>query len=92
VRSISLITPNQDMNSGGTYVIQQLAANLAERVRVNLVVDLAVPRPVEGVTTVHAPGLRSTDLPDADALVLYADSPSGDACAALPPEKGRRFI
>jgi hypothetical protein len=29
VRSITFITPNQDMKSGGPYAIQQLATNLA---------------------------------------------------------------
>jgi glycosyltransferase involved in cell wall biosynthesis len=92
VRSITFITPNQDMKSGGPYAIQQLAANLAGAVRVNLVVDQEVPTPLEGVRTVHAPGLRSTDVPDADAVVLYADAHFGEACAALPSKKGRRFV
>jgi glycosyltransferase involved in cell wall biosynthesis len=92
VRSITFITPHQDMASGGPFVIQQLAFELARRIRVNLVVQDHDPVPVPGVRTYRSAELRPAELPDAAAIIIHADAAHGDRFAALPDAKGKRFV
>ena len=92
LESLTLVTPHLDLSSGGTFVIRQLAALLAPTCRVNLVVQYSEPVPVPGVHVVRSADLDPAQVPDAAAIGLYADAPAGDAFAALPPSKGRKFI
>jgi len=92
IKSLTLITPNQDMASGGPYVIQTLARELAKVFEVNLVALHAAPREVEGVHVFQSPCLRPMEIPDADAIVLYADATVAEHFACLPASKGKRFV
>ena len=91
-RSITLITPGQDMTSGGIFAIHQMAVELGRTIDVNLVVLGYAPTPVERIKTFRSEFLNPHEIPDADAIVLYSDATLGDQFASLPASKGRKFI
>jgi 2-polyprenyl-3-methyl-5-hydroxy-6-metoxy-1,4-benzoquinol methylase len=80
------------MATGGTYVIETLARELSKVFRVNLVVQFTHPRHSEGVRLFHSLDLRPGEIPDADAIVLYADAARGEHFASLPASKGKKFL
>jgi glycosyltransferase involved in cell wall biosynthesis len=75
-------------NSGGVYAIHQLARECSKSMEVNLVVESDVALPVDGVA-VHALDLLDEGgFPEADALIIHADTPRGEALFGLPPDAG----
>ncbi len=92
LRSITFITPHQDMASGGTYAIQRLAMELGRLLPVNLVVQDHDPVPVAGVRTFRSAELQPSEIPEAAAIVIHADAGCGEQFSALPPTKGERFV
>ncbi len=86
--SCTLIVPHQRQASGGVYVIEQLARHLADSTEVNLAVRKGPIRPVEGVRVLHAPLLRSEELPDAELVIGGVAQPDPDRVLELPPSKG----
>jgi glycosyltransferase involved in cell wall biosynthesis len=91
-RSITWITPNQDMTSGGVFAIHQIAVELGRMIDVNLIVVLGEPNPVEGTRTFRSEFLTPGEIPDADAIILNADSHLGAQFASLPKSKGQKFL
>lgn len=87
-RSCTLIVPHQRQASGGVYVIEQLARNLADSMEVNLAVRKEPTRPVQGVRVLRAPLLCSEELPDADVVIGGLAQPDPERVLALAPCKG----
>lgn len=86
--SVTFLTPHQRPNSGGVYTIERFAEETARWMPVTLVVLKGEPRDLPGVTAVGGAALETDALPDADAILVPADSPALDRVLALPPRKG----
>ena len=89
---ITFITPHQRPTSGGVYAILQLAAHLASTMNVNLVVQNDEPMQIPGVVMYKSKSLLPDEIPDANIVILHADSTDGENFANLPPAKGKRFL
>jgi glycosyltransferase involved in cell wall biosynthesis len=60
--------------------------------RVNLLVQEADPRPLPGVNVQRSSTLAPETVPDADAIVLYANADEDEAFFNLPSSKGERML
>ena len=90
--AITLITPHQRPNSGGVYVIQQLARLASALTEVHLVVAKGEPAPVAGVQ-VHGPeALARRELPESDALLIPADLDDAEPLFGLAPDRGAPML
>lgn len=89
---VTFIAPNQNMTSGGAYVIHQLALHCSSHAQVNLVVEEGEPESLRGVDTYPSGVLERGDLPPADALVIPADSRAGERLFAMPPATGTPIL
>ena len=90
--SVTFITPHQGSTSGGVYAIHQLATHLSATMLVSLVVQGGNVQANTGVRTYKSPSLAAEEIPDADTIVLHADSYDGEQFANLPVSKGKRFL
>jgi L-malate glycosyltransferase len=90
--SLTLIVPHQRPASGGVYVIEQLARQLAGSMHVNLAVRKEPIRPVAGVQVLKAPRLSPDELPDAEVVIGGLAQPDPERVLELPPEKGVRLF
>jgi glycosyltransferase involved in cell wall biosynthesis len=90
--TVTFITPHQKSTSGGVYVISEFARHMSASIRVNLVVRQGEPQVVGDAILYSSPGLNPAELPDADAILLNADSKDCDAFASLPESKGQKII
>ncbi len=89
---VTFIAPHQRPTSGGVYAIQQFCRYLAPVMQVNLVVQKGPDRPVPGVNVYLSKFLRASEIPDGDAIILYADCPDGEAFKELPSTKGKKWL
>lgn len=89
---VTLVTPHRRHTSGGVYAIEQFATGLADSMRVHLAVQKGPPGTLTGVSVAAARALDCGDLPDADALIIPADSQAGERLYSLPPRKGRPVL
>jgi glycosyltransferase involved in cell wall biosynthesis len=86
--SVTFLTPHQRLGSGGAYAIEQFAHHLAAEARVTLGVGKGGLREVPGVEVLRAGRLDEAVLPDADAILLPADTQRFDRVGAIPRRKG----
>jgi glycosyltransferase involved in cell wall biosynthesis len=92
IYTLTMITPHLGRTTGGVYAIEQLTRYLSGFMRINLIVQSGDPRPVGNAVVYFQEKLDEYLLPDANAIVLHADSKEGEAFSLLPPSKGERFI
>jgi len=85
---LTFVTPHQRPNSGGVYTIQQFARHCAPLASVNLVVEKGEPRALSGVRVSAAGSCSSAEIPDADVLLIPADSRRGAQLYDLPARHG----
>jgi len=85
---MTLIVPHQRRASGGVYVIESLARELAGSTQVNLAVRKEPLRPIEGVRVLPAPRLAAEELPDAEVVIGGLAQPDPERVLELPPSKG----
>jgi glycosyltransferase involved in cell wall biosynthesis len=90
--TVTFLTPHQRSSTGGVYSIQQFAAHLAARMRVNLVVQRAEPSSLAAVTTYHSETLAPDEIPDADAIVLGINADDSERFFDFPDSKGERLL
>jgi glycosyltransferase involved in cell wall biosynthesis len=89
---VTFVTPHRRSTSGGVYVIDRFACGLAQSMDVHLAVQKGDPGSLPGVTVGEAPDLDPAQLPDADVLLVPADSPAAEHLYSLPPRKGRPVL
>ena len=93
-RRITILVPHQRVHSGGVYVIEQHARELARGATVTLAVRDAGAgesdlRPLPGVEVIKLAELDAELLPAADVLLYPADMRDADGLARLPADRGR---
>ncbi len=76
-KTVTFITPHQKPTSGGVYAILQLAAHLTASMNVNLVVQNGEPKQIPGVAIYKSASLLPDEIPNAETIILHADSPDG---------------
>src|SRR5215212_7952260 len=86
--SVTFLTPHQRLGSGGVYAIEQFAHHLAAEARVTLAVGKGGLREVPGVEVLRAGMLDEDVLPDADAILVPADTRRFDRVDAFSRRKG----
>lgn len=86
---ITFILPHQRRTTGGVYVVEEHARQLATWMDVTLVVRDRELRQIRGVRVLSAPGLDAGGLPEADVLVYPADLPHAAALIELSADRGR---
>lgn len=91
MRSVTFISPHLRATSGGVYAICEFARHLATRIEVSLVYHQGPAMGLPGVRLVESE-VVAENLPDADAVILYADSEHGQQFASLPDSKGEKLI
>lgn len=92
IKRVTFVTPHLRPTSGGVWAICQFATELSTSLNVTVVVlrDDGVRLP--GVTVRNASDLLPDQLPDADAIIVPADSPMVHRLPELPPSKGVPFL
>lgn len=90
--AITFITPHQRANSGGVYVIEQLARHAAALTEVHVVVAKGEPKPIDGVTMHDSDVLASGRFPPADVLLIPADLRHAHPLFDLAPECGAPML
>lgn len=91
--AITFSTPHQRETSGGVYIIEQLARELAgQGARVALLVRKGPLRPVAGVAVLPAPRLSAETVPQSDVFVGGLAQPGMAETAALPASCGEQVF
>lgn len=86
---LTFVLPHQRRTTGGIYTMEQYARLLRGTMEVHLAVQDTTPTPSRGTTAGWA--LDAADLPDADVLVMPAETPDAWLLAA-PAGKGRPVL
>jgi glycosyltransferase involved in cell wall biosynthesis len=89
---VTFVTPHRRRTSGGVYAIERFASGATERMRARLAVRKGAPGVLPGVDVLPMQAPDFTDLPNADILMVPADSQDGAALYALPASKGRPVL
>lgn len=89
---VTFVTPHRRATSGGVHAIERFASGLADTMRVALVVQKGAPGELPGVTVSAGAALEAAQLPDADVLVVPADSGAGERLYEMPRRKGRQVL
>lgn len=92
LKSISIIVPHLRLTTGGVYSMYNYVKSLSATLKVNL---LSLAQQSEGSFDVSARHIKQIDddtVPDADAIILNADSPYGQQFIDLSHTKGRKIL
>ena len=89
---VTFLAPHQRTTSGGVYVIEQLARQLAQTHEVCVAVRERPSRSIPGVEVCFSETLSAQTLPQADVLVYPADMGDAALLSELPAELGRQVL
>jgi Glycosyl transferases group 1 len=90
--AVTFVVPHLRPSSGGVYTTVEFARHLASRMTVNLAVRRGAAELVEGVNVFASGTLDADALPDADLLIVNADSEEAELASTLPLQKGRPVL
>jgi glycosyltransferase involved in cell wall biosynthesis len=86
------VVPHQRRTTGGVYVIEQHARQLAAQLDLTLAVCAGELTPIPGVNVRSLAALDADSLPPAEVLVYPADLKQAEALLRLPADRGRAVM